>query len=70
MRSVHEIESACSTLLEECEMTDIPRRRQLATRMLLRLLDRHTAAMKFVEVALEVTKDDMSIVLALVLTFA
>lgn len=42
--SVHEIESACNTLLEECESTLVLRRRVLSTRMLLRLIDRHDEA--------------------------
>jgi hypothetical protein len=51
--SVHEIESACNTLLAECESTFVLRRRVLSTRMLLRLVDRHPEARKFVEVAFE-----------------
>jgi hypothetical protein len=51
--SVHEIESGCNTLLNECESTPVLRRRVLATRMLLRLIDRHPEARKFVEVAFE-----------------
>ena len=51
--SVHEIESACNTLLTECETTAVIRRRVLATRMLLRLMDRHHEARKYVEVAFE-----------------
>jgi hypothetical protein len=51
--SVHEIESACNTLLAECETTSVVRRRVLATRMLLRLMDRHHEARKYVEVAFE-----------------
>jgi hypothetical protein len=51
--SVHEIESACNTLLAECESTLVIRRRALSTRMLLRLVDRHQEARKFVEVAFE-----------------
>ena len=51
--SVHEIESACNTLLVECETTSVVRRRVLATRMLLRLMDRHHEAQKYVEVAFE-----------------
>jgi hypothetical protein len=53
MWSVHEIESACNTLLVECETTSVVRRRVLATRMLLRLVDRHHEARKYVEVAFE-----------------
>jgi len=51
--SVHEIESGCNTLLNECESTPVLRRRVLSTRMLLRLIDRHPEARKFVEVAFE-----------------
>jgi hypothetical protein len=45
--TVHEIESACNTLLEECESTLVLRRRVLATRMLLRLIDRHDEARRY-----------------------
>mmetsp|Transcript_9882 Transcript_9882/g.11987 ORF Transcript_9882/g.11987 Transcript_9882/m.11987 type:complete len:184 (+) Transcript_9882:1125-1676(+) len=51
--SVHEIESACNTLMEECESTLVLCRRVLATRMLLRLIDRHDEARRFVEKAFE-----------------
>lgn len=51
--AIHEIESACNTLLMECEFTQVLRRRLLSTRMILRLIDRHPEAKRFVEVAFE-----------------
>ena len=53
--TINEIESACSTLVTDCENTSSskPKRRELATKMLVRLMDRHASAAKYVEVALE-----------------
>lgn len=39
--TMQEIESACSTLITECEAPRSEKRQQLSIRMLLRLLDRH-----------------------------
>lgn len=50
--SLNEIESACSTLLTECETAASAKRRGLSMKMLLRLMDRHKSAVRYVEVAL------------------
>ncbi|GMH72912.1 hypothetical protein TrST_g2508 [Triparma strigata] len=47
--SMQEIESACSTLITECESPSSEKRQQLSIRMLLRLLDRHQEAVAYVE---------------------
>ena len=53
--SVNEIESSCATLISDCQNTPSTKlkRRDLATKMLLRLMDRHSVATKYVESALE-----------------
>ncbi|GMH76323.1 hypothetical protein TL16_g07037 [Triparma laevis f. inornata] len=47
--TMQEIESACSTLITECEAPRSEKRQQLSIRMLLRLLDRHQEAVAYVE---------------------
>ena len=47
--SLQEIESACMTLLTECEKNASKKRQSLSIRMLLRLLDRHQEAVAYIE---------------------
>ena len=45
--SMQEIESACGTLITECEKNSNIKRQELSIRMLLRLLDRHQEAVNY-----------------------
>jgi len=47
--SMQEIESACQTLVTECEKYSSKKRQELSIRMLIRLLDRHQEAVAYVE---------------------
>ncbi len=46
--TMQEIESACSTLITECETKASKKRQELSIRMLIRLLDRHQEAVSYV----------------------
>jgi hypothetical protein len=47
--SMQEIESACQTLVRECELKSSKKRQGLSIRMLTRLLDRHQEAVGYIE---------------------
>eukprot|EP00520_Triparma_pacifica_P017703 CAMPEP_0118632080 /NCGR_PEP_ID=MMETSP0785-20121206/248_1 /TAXON_ID=91992 /ORGANISM="Bolidomonas pacifica, Strain CCMP 1866" /LENGTH=1362 /DNA_ID=CAMNT_0006522815 /DNA_START=272 /DNA_END=4358 /DNA_ORIENTATION=- len=47
--TMQEIESACQTLVRECELKSSKKRQELSIRMLIRLLDRHQEAVAYIE---------------------